>query len=78
MVRRLAAPPAPSGRPRPLTADQERFFFDNGYLVLPKFVSDEEVAAVNDAVDLAWSDRSIYNGLTASETIPNTKSGKMT
>jgi phytanoyl-CoA hydroxylase len=64
ILRNLAAPPEPQARPRPLTADQERFFFDNGYLVLPGFVTDEEVEAVNDAVDLAWSDKSIYNNLT--------------
>jgi len=41
-------------------------FFDKGYLVLPKLFTDEEVAAINAAVDRAWADRSIYNNLTIS------------
>ena len=49
-----------------LSEDQISSFFENGYLVLPKLFSDEEVAAVNAAVDRAWSDRSIYNNLTVS------------
>lgn len=67
LYRKLTDPPrpaAPPARPRPLSDAQVRFFFENGYLVLPKFLSEEEVATVNDAMDLAWSDRSIYNSLT--------------
>ena len=41
-------------------------FFENGYLVIPKLFDDEEVAAINAAVDRAWADRSIYNNLTIS------------
>lgn len=41
-------------------------FFEDGYLVLPKLFSDEEVDAINAAVDRAWSDQSIYNNLTIS------------
>ena len=55
------APPRPA-----LTADQVASFFGNGYLVLPKLFTDDEVAAVNAAVDRAWSDRTIYNNLTVS------------
>lgn len=51
---------------RNLADDQVSSFFENGYLILPKLFSDEEVAAVNAAVDRAWSDRSIYNNLTVS------------
>jgi phytanoyl-CoA hydroxylase len=56
---------APAGR-RVLNDEQLSSFFENGYLVLPKLFTDEEVAAVNAAVDRAWSDRSIYNNLTVS------------
>jgi ectoine hydroxylase-related dioxygenase (phytanoyl-CoA dioxygenase family) len=50
------------------TLDPEKisFFFENGYLVLPKLFSHDEVAAINAAVDRAWADRSIYNNLTIS------------
>lgn len=58
-----ASPLSRNGR---LSEDQLSSFFENGYLVLPKLFSDEEVAAVNNAVDRAWSDRSIYNNLTVS------------
>jgi ectoine hydroxylase-related dioxygenase (phytanoyl-CoA dioxygenase family) len=51
---------------RALTDKQVKSFFDNGYLVLPKFYTDDEVELVNRAVDRAWSDRSIYNNLTIS------------
>jgi phytanoyl-CoA hydroxylase len=49
-----------------LDAKDVSFFFENGYLVIPKLFSDEEVAAINAAVDRAWADRSIYNNLTVS------------
>ena len=61
-----AAPSAPPARRTLLSEEQRSSFFENGYLVLPKLFSDEEVAAVNGAVDRAWSDRSIYNNLTVS------------
>jgi phytanoyl-CoA hydroxylase len=53
--------------PKPALDDQDvSFFFENGYVVIPKLFSDEEVAAINGAVDRAWADRSIYNNLTIS------------
>lgn len=53
--------------PKPaLDAKDLSFFLENGYLVIRKMFSDEEVAAVNAAVDRAWKDRSIYNNLTIS------------
>ncbi|MFL6527212.1 MAG: phytanoyl-CoA dioxygenase family protein [Chthoniobacterales bacterium] len=42
------------------------FFFDNVYLIFPKLFHDEEVDAINAAIDRAWVDRSIYNNLTIS------------
>src|SRR3954468_1651206 len=51
---------------RRLTDQQVSSFSENGYLVLPKLFNDEEVAAINAAVDRAWADRSIYNNLTIS------------
>jgi phytanoyl-CoA hydroxylase len=57
---------APTTQPRALNNDQVSFFFENGYLVLPKLFTDDEVAAVTGAVDRAWADRSIYNNLTIS------------
>lgn len=57
---------APTGPPRVLKDDQISFFFENGYLVLPKLFTNDEVAAVTRAVDRAWADRSIYNNLTIS------------
>jgi ectoine hydroxylase-related dioxygenase (phytanoyl-CoA dioxygenase family) len=56
----------PTNPPRVLNNDQVSFFFENGYLVLPKLFTDDEVAAVTRAVDRAWADRSIYNNLTIS------------
>jgi ectoine hydroxylase-related dioxygenase (phytanoyl-CoA dioxygenase family) len=49
-----------------LNEAQHSFFFENGYLVLPAFFNDDEVASINAAVDRAWADRSIYNNLTIS------------
>jgi phytanoyl-CoA hydroxylase len=49
-----------------LDAKEVSFFFENGYVVIPKLFNDEEVAAINAAVDRAWADRSIYNNLTIS------------
>ena len=49
-----------------LREDQVSAFFENGYLILPKLFSDEEVAAINGAVNRAWADSSIYNNLTIS------------
>jgi ectoine hydroxylase-related dioxygenase (phytanoyl-CoA dioxygenase family) len=46
--------------------EQERFFFENGYLIVPAFLTDAEVGAVLDACERAWLDRSIYNNLTIS------------
>jgi len=57
---------APPPRRATLKDEQLSFFFENGYLVLPKLFTDDEVAAVNAAVDRAWADRSIYNNLTIS------------
>lgn len=51
---------------RALTEEQVSSFSENGYLVLPKLFTDEEVAAIQSAVDRAWADRSIYNNLTIS------------
>lgn len=65
IYRKLSAPPPPPAPRRPLTESQVRFFFENGYLILPKFMTDDEVETINDAVDLAWADKSIYNSLTA-------------
>ena len=42
-----------------LDAREVSFFFENGFVVIPKLFSDEEVAAINTAVDRAWADRSI-------------------
>ena len=45
---------------------QAASFIENGYLILPQLFSDEEVTAINNAVNRAWADRSIYNNLTIS------------
>jgi ectoine hydroxylase-related dioxygenase (phytanoyl-CoA dioxygenase family) len=67
MLKRFATARRSAPRPQPaLTPEQHRFFFENGYLVLPRFVTDEEVGFVLDAVERAWADRSIYNNLTIS------------
>ena len=60
------AAPAPTRPERVLRQEQISSFHENGYLVMPKLFSDEEVDAVNAAVDRAWGDRSIYNNLTVS------------
>ena len=62
---RRSKPTRPSSNGH-LDAAKVSFFFENGYLVLPKLFNDEEVAAINGAVDRAWADRSIYNNLTIS------------
>jgi phytanoyl-CoA hydroxylase len=49
-----------------LSREERSFFFENGYLVLPKLFTDSEVTAITAAVDRAWADRSIYNNLTIS------------
>jgi phytanoyl-CoA hydroxylase len=58
--------PEPTRLKSAVSADQLSSFFENGYLVLPKLFTDEEVEAVKAAVDRAWTDRSIYNNLTVS------------
>lgn len=64
---RAEAPSKPAPAPKQLLSpDQVSFFFENGYLVLPKLFTEPEVDAVNAAVDRAWGDRSIYNNLTVS------------
>jgi phytanoyl-CoA hydroxylase len=60
------APKTEAAHKPALDAKDVSFFFENGYVVLPKLFSDEEVAAINAAVDRAWADRSIYNNLTIS------------
>jgi phytanoyl-CoA hydroxylase len=60
---KTAAESSPNGM---LPEEKRSFFFDNGYLVLPKLFSDDEVGAITAAVDRAWADRSIYNNLTIS------------
>jgi phytanoyl-CoA hydroxylase len=49
-----------------LSASDRAHFFDQGYVVLPGFTTDEEVAVVNAAVDRVWDDKSIYNPITIS------------
>jgi phytanoyl-CoA hydroxylase len=56
----------PVARQSILSDGQASFFSDNGYLVLPKLYTEDEVDAVKEAVDRAWADRSIYNNLTIS------------
>jgi hypothetical protein len=57
---------APAARQPVVSDEQVSFFSDNGYLVLPKLFTENEVEAVKEAVDRAWADRSIYNNLTIS------------
>jgi hypothetical protein len=70
MFRRRAATAASApSRPRlaeGLAPDQIKSFFENGFLVLRSFITDDEVTSVLDACDRAWADRSIYNNLTVS------------
>ncbi len=49
-----------------LDKKQLQSFHENGYVVLPKFFSDDELAMVQHAMDRAWGDSSIYNNLTVS------------
>ena len=55
-----------AARPGALSAGDRAHYFDEGYLVLRKFATDDEVAAVNRAVDRVWDDKSIYNPITIS------------
>ncbi|MEJ7637840.1 MAG: hypothetical protein WKF75_07640 [Singulisphaera sp.] len=49
-----------------LDKKQLQSFHENGYVVLPKFFSVDELALVQHAMDRAWGDTSIYNNLTIS------------
>jgi phytanoyl-CoA hydroxylase len=44
----------------------EKFFKENGYLILPGFFTQDEIDLINLAVDSVWNDKSIYNPLTIS------------
>jgi phytanoyl-CoA hydroxylase len=51
---------------RPLSDRDRAHYFDEGYLILRRFATAEEVALVNRAVDRVWADKSIYNAVTIS------------
>lgn len=57
---------SPTSHKSALSEEQVSFFFENGYLVLRKHFAASEVLAINQAVDRAWADGSIYNNLTIS------------
>jgi ectoine hydroxylase-related dioxygenase (phytanoyl-CoA dioxygenase family) len=56
----------PGGSTAVLTDEQRRSFFELGYAIVPEFWSADEADVVNRAVDLVWSDRSVFNGVTVS------------
>lgn len=57
---------ARAGDLSPLSTDQVDHFHEQGFLTLPGLMTAAEVDLVNDAVDAAWEDKSIYNSLVVS------------